>query len=57
MTTRGCVFGGEKARVTFGLFNFFGRFASRDGGRFETTDAIHAGDKIHDELLASERKR
>jgi len=42
---------------TVGLFNFFDRYASRDSGWFETTDAIHAGDKIHDELLASERKR
>jgi hypothetical protein len=32
------------------LYNFFHRFGMTDDGRFETTDAIHAGDNIREEL-------
>jgi len=33
-----------------GLYNFFDRFATHDGGRFETTDAQHIGDAVRSEL-------
>jgi hypothetical protein len=42
----------SESRVTDGtrLYNFFRRFAPTDGDRFETTDAIHTGDAVRNEL-------
>jgi hypothetical protein len=38
------------------LYEFFDRFATRDGGRFETDTALHIGDAVRNELRSTERR-
>jgi hypothetical protein len=38
------------------LYEFFDRFATHDGGRFETDTALHIGDAVRNELRSTDRR-